>query len=54
MLAQLIELTGGALVMLVVLIWIAFLSARAVISDHRRRTNIKKAVERKAHQQQPL
>lgn len=47
---QLIELTGGALVMLAVLIWIAFLSARAVIRDHRRRACIKKEVERKARQ----
>ncbi len=36
---QLIELTSGALA---VLIWLAFLSARAVIRDHRRRTNIKR------------
>ncbi|HDL7463480.1 TPA: hypothetical protein PXN49_004133 [Yersinia enterocolitica] len=48
---QLIELTGGALVMLAVLIWIALLSARAAIRDHRRRTSIKKEVERKARQQ---
>ncbi|CND30871.1 hypothetical protein [Yersinia pseudotuberculosis] len=39
---QLIELTSGALAVLVVLIWLAFLSARAVIRDHRRRTNIKR------------
>ncbi|CNI22980.1 Uncharacterised protein [Yersinia frederiksenii] len=48
MLGQLIELTTGALVVLIFLVWIAALSARAVICDHRRRTNIKKAVERKA------
>ena len=51
MLGQLIELTGGALVVLIFLVWIAFLSARAAIRDHRRRTNIKKAVERKARHQ---
>lgn len=48
---QLIELTGGALVVLIFLVWIAVLSARVVIRDQRRRTNIKKAVERKARQQ---
>ncbi|CND90678.1 Uncharacterised protein [Yersinia rohdei] len=46
---QLIELTGGAIIMLAVLIWIAVLSVRATIRDHRHRTNIKKEVERKAH-----
>ncbi|WP_145588346.1 hypothetical protein [Yersinia aldovae] len=60
---QLMELTGGALAILAVLIWIAFLSARAVIRDHLRRTNNKQKakhqaflerkaeVERKARQQ---
>ncbi|WP_145542748.1 hypothetical protein [Yersinia frederiksenii] len=43
---QLIELTGGALVVLALLVWIGVLSIRAVIRDHRRRTNIKKAAER--------
>ncbi|WP_392432795.1 hypothetical protein ACF3VQ_20805 [Yersinia sp. HM-2024] len=45
---QLIELTGGALVVLALLLWIAALSVREVIRDHRRRTSIKKDVERKA------
>ncbi|EPD8212055.1 hypothetical protein ACSEBM_002786 [Yersinia enterocolitica] len=45
---QLIELTGGALIMLAVLIWIAVLSIRAVIRDHRHRACIKKEVARKA------
>ncbi|AJI88246.1 hypothetical protein CH54_2635 [Yersinia rochesterensis] len=48
---QLIELTGGALAVLAFLIWIAVLSVRAVLRDHRRRTSIKKAAERKARQQ---
>ncbi|MDR4896750.1 hypothetical protein RF656_08330 [Yersinia kristensenii] len=48
---QLIELTGGALVVLALLIWIAVLSARAAIRDHRRRTSIKRAAERKTRQQ---
>ncbi|MGE4859286.1 hypothetical protein [Yersinia enterocolitica] len=43
---QLIELTGGALIMLAVLIWIAVLSVRAAIRDHRHRSSIKKATER--------
>ncbi|EPC8046390.1 TPA: hypothetical protein P0N90_001476 [Yersinia enterocolitica] len=46
---QLIELTGGALILLAVLIWIAVLSVRAAIRDHRHRTSIKKEeVARKA------
>ncbi|HDL8251680.1 TPA: hypothetical protein ACMVL8_000860 [Yersinia enterocolitica] len=43
---QLIELTGGALAVLAFLIWIAVLSVRAVIRDHRRRISVKKAKER--------
>lgn len=42
---QLMELTGGALVMLVVLIWIAFLSVRAAIRDYGRRANLKRIEE---------
>ena len=45
---QLIELTGGALAVLALLVWIAVLSVRAVIRDHRHRTSIKKEVARKA------
>ncbi|EKN3739184.1 TPA: hypothetical protein ACVBYD_004641 [Yersinia enterocolitica] len=60
---QLIELTGGALAVLAFLIWIAVLSVRAVIRDHRHRTSCKQKakyqaflkrqaeVERKARQQ---
>ncbi|MEQ9721160.1 hypothetical protein ABQG65_08155 [Yersinia alsatica] len=47
---QLIELTGGALVVLALLVWIGVLSVRAVIRDHRNRSTIKKEVERKARQ----
>ncbi|WP_271311640.1 hypothetical protein [Yersinia intermedia] len=43
---QLIELTGGALAALALLVWIAVLSARAAIRDHHRRTSVKKAKER--------
>lgn len=43
---QLIELTGGALAALALLGWIAVLSARAAIRDHRRRTSAKKEKER--------
>ncbi|WP_176393668.1 hypothetical protein [Yersinia kristensenii] len=39
---QLMELTGGALVVLIVLVWIAVLSVRAAIRDHRHRISIKK------------
>lgn len=60
---QLIEFTGGVLATMVFLIWVAVLSARAVIRDHRRRASIKQKakhqaflerkaeVERKARQQ---
>lgn len=47
---QLMELTGGALAVLAFLIWIAVLSVRATIRDHRLRTSIKKEVERKTRQ----
>ena len=47
---QLIELTGGALVVLIVLVWIAVFSVRATIRDYRHRTNIKKEIELKARQ----
>ncbi|WP_164908371.1 hypothetical protein [Yersinia sp. 2105 StPb PI] len=47
---QLIELTGGALVVLAALLWIAVLSVLAVIRDHRSRTSTKKDAERKARQ----
>ncbi|WP_174634927.1 hypothetical protein [Yersinia thracica] len=47
---QLIELTSGVLAVLVFLVWVAVLSARAVIRDQRRRTSIKRAAERKARQ----
>ncbi|EPN8207699.1 TPA: hypothetical protein ACPZQ5_004310 [Yersinia enterocolitica] len=43
---QLIAFTWGTVAVVVALVWIAFLSARAVIRDHRRRTSIKKAAER--------
>lgn len=46
MLGQLIELTGGALAALALLVWIAVLSARAAIRDHHRRTGVKNAKER--------
>ncbi|HGP3735334.1 TPA: hypothetical protein ACP7HF_002840 [Yersinia enterocolitica] len=45
---QLIELTGGALVVLALLIWIAVLSARAAIRDHRRRTICKQKAKYQA------
>ncbi|CAM3264845.1 hypothetical protein QMX33_001944 [Yersinia ruckeri] len=48
---QLAELTSGAIALLAALVWIAFLSARAVIHDHRSRIINKKETERKTYQQ---
>lgn len=45
---QLIEFSVGALTAMAALIWLAFLSTRAVIRDYRRRTSAKKEAERKA------
>ncbi|AKP32140.1 hypothetical protein [Yersinia aleksiciae] len=45
---QLIELTSGALVVLVALIWVAFLSVRAMFQDYHRRSSNKKEAERRA------